>query len=142
MTLACRDRRLAVALVVVHAVVSGVHGLAHVELPVALAAWQEGFVLLVPTLVPFVALVLLYRGREGAGAALLTVSMAGAFLFGTYFHYLVPNPDHVTSIPAGPWHVHFVWTAAAIALSEIAGAVLGAWLCVRRDVQISATTVA
>lgn len=142
MTLARRDRRLAVALVIVHAVVSGVHGLAHAELPVALAAWQEAFVLLVPTLAPFAALVLLYRDPERAGAALLTVSMVGAFVFGTYFHYLVPNPDHVASIPAGPWHVHFVWTAAAIALSEFAGAVLGAWLWVRGGVRGSGAAAA
>jgi hypothetical protein len=141
-TLTRRDRRLAVVLVVVHALVSGVHGVAHAEIPVPLAAWQQGFVLVVPTLAPFAALALLYRGRERVGAALLAVSMAAAFLFGTYFHYLVPNPDNVASIPAGPWHLHFTWTAAAIALTEFGGAALGAWLWVRDDVRGSAATPA
>jgi hypothetical protein len=141
-TLARRDRRLAALLVVVHAVVSGIHGVAHAELPVALAAWQEAFVLLVPTLAPFAGLALLYRGRERAGAALLAASMAAALLFGLTFHYLVPNPDNVASIPAGPWHLHFTWTAAAIALTEFGGAALGAWLWVRDGVRDSTATPA
>jgi hypothetical protein len=141
-TLARRDRRLAALLVVVHAVVSGIHGVAHAELPVALAAWQEAFVLLVPTLAPFAGLALLYRGRERAGAALLAASMAAALLFGLTFHYLVPNPDNVASIPAGPWHPHFTWTAAAIALTEFGGAALGAWLWVRDGVRDSTATPA
>ena len=142
MTLTRRERRLAALLVVLHAVVSGVHGVAHAEIPVALAAWQQGFVLVVPTLAPFVALALLYRGHELVGAALLTLSMAGAFLFGLYFHYLVPNPDNVASIPAGPLHLHFTWTAAAIAVTEFGGAALGAWLWVRDGVRDSAAAVA
>jgi len=141
-TLARRDRRLAALLVVVHAVVSGIHGIAHAELPVALAAWQEAFVLLVPTLAPFAGLALLYRGHEQAGAALLAASMAAALLFGLTFHYLVPNPDNVASIPAGPWHLHFTWTAAAIALTEFGGAALGAWLWVRDGVRDSTATPA
>lgn len=142
MTLRSRDRRIAVALVVVHALVSGVHGVTHAELPVALAAWQEAFVLVVPTLASFAALVLLYRGPERVGVALLTLSMVAAFLFGLYFHYLVPNPDNVASIPAGPWHLHFTWTAAAIALTEFGGAALGGWLWVPDGVRDAGAVVA
>lgn len=142
MTLTRRDRRLAALLVIVHALVSGIHGVAHAELPVALAAWQEAFVLIVATLAPLAALVLLYRGRERAGVALLTTSMAAALLFGLTVHYLVPNLDNVASIPAGPWHLHFAWTAAAIALTELGGAAIGAWLWVRDGVRDSAATPA
>jgi hypothetical protein len=141
-TLTRRDRRLAALLVVVHALVSGIHGVAHAGLPVALTAWQEAFVLVVPTLAPFAALVLLYRGHERVGAALLAASMAAALLFGLTFHYLVPNPDNVASIPAGPWHLHFTWTAAAIAVSELLGTALGGWLWVRDGVRGSAATAA
>jgi hypothetical protein len=68
--------------------------------------------------------------------------MAAALLFGLTFHYLVPNPDNVASIPAGPWHLHFTWTAAAIALTEFGGAALGAWLWVRDGVRDSTATPA
>ena len=142
MTLEPRDRRLAALLVIAHAVVSGIHGVAHAGLPVALAAWQQAFVLLVPTLAPFVALYALYRRPERAGVALLAGSMVGAFLFGLYFHYLVPNPDNVASIPAGPWHLHFTWTAAAIALTEFGGAALGGWLWVRGKARDPTATAA
>lgn len=131
--LSVRERRLVAAVVVVHALVSGVHGVAHAELPVALAAWQQWFVLFVPTLAPFAALYALYRGRERVGVALLTLSMAAAFLFGVAFHYVLVNPDNVASIPAGAWAVHFEWTAAAIALTELGGTALGAWLWWRAE---------
>lgn len=131
MTLARRERWLLVALVVGHAAVSAVHGVAHAELPVVLAAWQQAFVALVPALAPVVALALVWRGRERAGLALLTLSMAAALLFGLAFHYLLENPDNVAVIPAGAWHGHFTWTAATIAASELAGTALGAWLWLR-----------
>lgn len=136
MRLARRDWWLLVALVVGHATVSLVHGVAHAELPVPLLAWQQGFVALVPSLAPVVALALVWRGHERAGLALFTVSMAAALLFGVVFHYLVENPDNVAAIPAGAWHGHFEWTAAAIAVSELLGTALGAWLWLQGDTRV------
>jgi hypothetical protein len=141
-TLTYLERRLAVALVVGHALVSGVHGLAHAGIPVTLAAWQQGFVVLVPTLAPLAALALLYRGYERLGVGVLTLSMAAAFLFGVSFRYLLSNPDNVASIPTGSWHLPFTWTAAAIALTEFGGAALGAWLWIRDGVRDPAATPA
>lgn len=142
MTVSRREWWLLVALVVVHAVVSGGHGLAHLELPVRLAAWQQLFVLLVPMLAPFVALYAVRRGHERVGATLLTLSMAAALLFGLTFHYLLPNPDNVAAVPAGFWGTQFSWTAAAIAGTELAGAVAGAWLWFRVRGQPPAGTAA
>ena len=122
-----RDRWLAAAVVAVHAVVSLGHGLAHLAVPVDLTTAQDAFVVLVVALAPILALALLWRGRERAGAGLLSASMAAAFLFGVYFHYLVPNPDNVASV-AGVWSLHFEGTAALVAITEIAGTAVGAWL--------------
>ena len=122
-----RDRWLAAGVVAVHAVVSIGHGVVHLAVPVDLTAAQELFVVLVIALGPIVALVLLWRDRERAGAGLLATSMAAALLFGVYFHYLVPNPDHVTAV-VGAWSLHFEGTAALVAVTELAGTVVGAWL--------------
>lgn len=122
-----RDRWLAAAVVAVHAVVSIGHGIAHQAVPVDLTAAQDVFVVLVIALAPVAALVLLWRGRERAGAGLLATSMAAALLFGVYFHYAVPNPDNVAAV-AGPWSLPFEGTAALVAVTELAGTVVGAWL--------------
>ena len=122
-----RDRWLAAGVVAVHAFVSIGHGLAHLAVPVDLTAAQDAFVALVIALAPVVALVLLLRGHERWGAGLLGVSMAAAFAFGVYFHYLVPNPDNVAAV-TGPWSPHFGGTAALAAVTELAGAVVGTWL--------------
>lgn len=121
------DRWIAAGVVTVHAVVSLAHGWVHVAAPVDLTAAQWVFVILVITLAPLLALSLLWRRREEAGSALLAVSMAAAFAFGVYQHYLVPNPDNVASV-VGPWSATFGWTAALVAVSELAGTAVGVWL--------------
>lgn len=137
MTVSRREWWLLVGLILAHALVSGLHGLAHAALPVPLAAWQQLFVLLVPTLAPFVALYTLRRGHERAGAALLALSMAAALFFGLSFHYLLPNPDNVAAVPARFWGTGFTLTAAAIAVSELAGAAVGVRLWLRARAQPS-----
>lgn len=121
------ERWLAAGVVVAHAVVSIGHGLAHLAVPVDLTAAQEAFVVLVIALAPVVALALIWRGQERAGAGLLTVSMAAAFAFGVYHHYLVPNPDNVAAV-TGAWSFPFAATAALVAFTEFAGAAVGTWL--------------
>lgn len=121
------DRWTVAGVVAVHALVSIGHGLAHLAVPVDLTTAQEAFVVLVIALAPVVALALLWRGRDRAGAGLLSVSMAAALVFGVYFHYLVPNPDNVASA-TGAWSLHFEGTAALVVIAELAGTVAGAWL--------------
>ena len=122
-----RDRWLAAGIVAVHAVVSFGHGAAHLAVPVDLTAAQEAFVVLVVALAPVVALALLWRGRERAGATFLAASMGAALLFGVYYHYLVPNADNVASV-TGAWALQFGGTAALVAVTEFAGTAVGAWL--------------
>ncbi|WP_158055925.1 hypothetical protein [Halorussus halophilus] len=123
-----RGLKLATAAVALHTVANVSHGVPHAEIPVRLATWQTAFVYAVALGLPLFALGLLGLGRDSWGILLLTGSMAASFLFGLYFHFLVANPDHVHSIPAGPWQWPFRATAVLVALTDALGVVTGVWL--------------
>jgi hypothetical protein len=112
--------------VVVHAVVSALHGWAHLRLRVALSPFQAAFVAVVITAGPIVAAALLWTDRRVVGAWLLLVTMAASLAFGVYYHYIAISSDHVAHLPAGSWRGAFRWTAALLIPSELAGALVGA----------------
>lgn len=120
-----RNLTVAALVVVLHLVANAAHGLPHAEAPVPLAAWQWAFVYVVVLLAPVVALGVLWRGRPRAGAGLLAASMTASLVFGLYFHFGVPNPDHVDAVRAGPWRGTFRATAVLIALMDAIGAFVG-----------------
>ena len=127
-----RELSTAAAAVGLHTVANVAHGVPHAEVPVALARWQTAFVYLVVLAAPVVALGLLWRGRFRAGATLLAASMAASLAFGLFFHFVVPNPDHVDAVPTGPWRGPFRATAVLVALSDAVGVAVGVWLLADR----------
>lgn len=123
-----RGLKLATVVVALHTVANVAHGVPHAEIPVTLATWQTAFVYAVVLGVPLFALGLLGLGRDSPGIVLLTGSLAASFLFGLYFHFLVSNPDHVHSVPAGPWQTTFQLTAVLILITDGLGVPAGMWL--------------
>ena len=115
--------------VLTHLGVNLLHGRAHTELQVGLSSFQLFFVVGVILLGPLLAMALLWTQRQRFGLMLLSVSMAGACLFGLYYHFVLPSPDHVAHVPAGLWGEVFRITAVLLALSEALGFILGVmWL--------------
>lgn len=127
-----KARFYALALILVHAGVALLHGVAHVMLDVPLSAAQHLFVWLVVVLAPLVAGGLLWRGFQRGGGGLLTVSMTGALLFGLYHHFMVPGSDHLGGIPDNDWGILFVFSAELLALSEGLGVLAGLWCLGKR----------
>ncbi|MBR8840020.1 MAG: hypothetical protein DSM106950_39985 [Stigonema ocellatum SAG 48.90 = DSM 106950] len=103
---------------VVHAIANGLHGLAHIEIPVALSALQSSFVALVIFLTPIIAAVLLWTQFYRVGTWLLFGSLAGSLLFGFYNHFIVVSPDHVSQVPFKDWGMLFQVTAILILLVD------------------------
>jgi len=118
-------RSLSTIAVLAHLLVSLVHGYAHTELGVGLSAWQNWYVVVVITLVPLVALALVWMRQERIGFALLVISMAGSLIFGGYFHYIGISPDHVSHLPPGDAQGTFRVTAVLLLATEMFGAVVG-----------------
>ena len=114
----------ALALVLIHLVVSTLHGLVHQAAIVNLTTFGYVYVTIVITLGPLVAAGFLVTRRQKTGGLLLALSMFGSFIFGVWYHFLSNTTDNVTQVH-GPWHSTFLWTAIALAVIELAGAVVG-----------------
>jgi len=71
-------------IVVMHAIVHGLHGLAHKELPVPLSLLQALFVGVVVILAPIIAAGLLWTPFYRIGSWLLLSSIAGSLLSEIY----------------------------------------------------------
>jgi hypothetical protein len=121
---------LVVAVVAAHVVVTLVHGAAHTALGIPMSPAANVFVVLVIGLGPLAGLAVLLGGRRSAGAAILGLAMAAAFLFGAWNHFVVVGPDHVGHVAPGPWRATFRVTAALLALIEAGGAALGVRLLI------------
>ena len=114
----------ALALVLIHLIVSTLHGWVHQAAIVKLNTFGYIYVTVVITLGPLVAAGFLVTRKQKTGALLLALSMFGSFIFGFWYHFLSQTNDNVTQVH-GPWHSTFLWTAMALAVIELAGTVVG-----------------
>ena len=116
--------RLGILVVIVHAIVTIPHSIAHTNLNIAMDTWQNIYIFLVILIVPIVATVLIWK-RRPSGFMLLTISMIGSLLFGVYYHFIAIGSDNVFTLPASSWAFTFKLTAWLSAITELAGAVVG-----------------
>ena len=113
--------------VLLHALISVGHAVAHRELGIAISGWQTSFVAMVIGLGPIAAATLLWTSRSRLGAWVLAGSMTGSLLFGTYYHYIAISPDHVGHLPPSDGQALFRWTALLLAISELIGLAVSLW---------------
>lgn len=119
--------RYGTIIVVIHAIVVALHGLAHEKIPVPLSLLQSLFVGFIIVLAPLSALILLWTPFQQVGSWLLLSSMAGANLFGVYYHFIVLSPDHISQIPFAGFGILFHITAILLFLIEGLGCAIGGW---------------
>jgi hypothetical protein len=118
----------AIGLILTHLGVSVLHGFAHSQLGIGLSAAQEVFVVGVTTATPLMAGYLLWKSKLRAGGALLAASMAGALIFGVYYHFIAPGPDNVaypSPLNYGAADELFEVTAIGVAMLEFIGTISG-----------------
>ncbi|OUL25496.1 hypothetical protein BV372_27890 [Nostoc sp. T09] len=114
-------------IVLLHAVIVALHGLAHDKIPVHLSSLQSLFVGSTIVVAPIAAMILLWTPFQQTGSWLLLSSMAGAMLFGLYHHFIASGTDRIYQIPFAGWGVLFDITAIFLFLTEGLGCVIGAW---------------
>lgn len=119
--------RYGTVIVVMHLLTNGLHGLAHVEIPVALSLLQSSFVAIVIFLIPILAAILLWTPFYRTGSWLLLSSIAGSLLFGIYNHFLVISSDHVSQVSFAGWGLLFQITAYSILIVDGLGCWIGVW---------------
>jgi hypothetical protein len=127
------------AIVVIHAIANGLHGLAHVEIPVALSLLQSLFVGIVIFPIPIIAAILLWTKFYRIGSWLLFSSLAGSLLFGIYNHFIAISPDHVSQVSFADWGLLFQITAILIVIVDGLGAGIGLWAL--RSIQLKTQEV-
>ena len=110
------------AAVLVHLVVSVVHGAAHSEAHVPLSRAANVFVFGVIVAGPLVGLALAVLS-ERIGSWVIAITMAGALVFGWANHFLLAGPDRVWQV-AERWRPMFTVTAALLAAIEGLASVL------------------
>ncbi len=117
-----------------HLILNLVHAWPHDVLHIEISPLQMLFVVGVILIGSCLGMILLWTRFHYAGLWLFTLSMAGTFVFGGYYHFVVPSPDHVAYVPAGSWGDLFRATAVLLALVEGVSAAVGfRWLQAKAD---------
>jgi hypothetical protein len=129
----------ALGLILIHFIISILHGRAHDGAMVILNTFGYVYVIVVITLAPLLAAALLFTRKQRTGALLLALSMCGSFIFGVWYHFLSATNDNVTQV-LGAWHATFLWTAIALAIIELSGTLVGLWIYRSSSVRRSAFT--
>lgn len=119
--------RYGIAILVIHAVVSIIHKVAHLNLAIDLSTRQDIGVLIIFVLAPIVVLALLLTNRLRSGFLLLLLTMAASFAFGGMNHFVWITEDHVFHAPQGELRWLFQATAYLMALLEVVGMAVGLW---------------
>lgn len=120
-----RTVRLAIVIIVLHALLAILHGVLHTRIPVALSSLQLVFVAAVVLLAPLAAAVLLWRQEYRIGGSVLLVAMGASFVFGVYHHFVHDGPDHIAHIARTTAGMLFIVTAVLLAITEAIGTWIG-----------------
>jgi hypothetical protein len=118
-----KQRFTLAAIVMLHLIVSVVHGSAHTGAMVEQGPAATSFIVVVILAGPLVGLVWLWMNPR-IGAPVIAVTMAASLLFGVINHFIIPGADRVDHV-AMAWRGLFGSTAVFLAMTEAAGAALG-----------------
>ena len=116
-----------IAIVMMHEIANGLHGLAHIKIPIPLSLLQSSFVVVVIFLAPMIAAILLWTRFYRTGIWLLLSAMVGSILFSIYIHLIAISPAHISQVSWESWGLLFYVTAILILVIDG----LGCWLCGR-----------
>ena len=114
-------RQWLTATIVVHLVISIVHGMAHNQAEVPLSPAANLFVIVVIIVGPLAGLALMWMATR-AGSWIAALAMAGSLVFGVVNHFVI----------AGQSQTLFGTTAVLLALTEALGFVLAVRLAQKR----------
>jgi hypothetical protein len=119
---------LATAVVVLSTALNLLHTASHAGQHVmSLPAWQLAYIALVIYAAPVVAATLFWSRFRLIATWLLFASMAGSFVFGLVFHFIVPGVDNVFTLEPGAWRITFLVTAVLLSLVQVIGILTGLW---------------
>jgi hypothetical protein len=107
------------AIVVVHLLISVLHGTAHTGASVPMSLPANLFVFVVILAGPLIGVIISVWAKP-FGGVVVALTMAASLIFGAVNHFIIDSPDHITHI-AAPWSRLFATTAALLAITELLG---------------------
>jgi hypothetical protein len=111
-------RNAGTLIVLVHLAVVLVHGSGHTHLGIGTNLWQTVFIAIVILAAPLIAMILLWTRMQRAGVLLLAIAMAGALVFGLYYHFVAPGTDNALEVGHSAWGTVFLATSVLLAIVE------------------------
>jgi amino acid permease len=104
------------------------HASGHAHLGIGTNAWQEAFIAIVIFAAPVLAMILLWTRAQKTGVLMLGSAMAGAFVFGLYYHFVATGADNALGLWPGGWSTAFLVTSVLLAAIEAFGAAWSFWV--------------
>lgn len=111
-----------------HLLLTILHALVHVAIPIIPNGWIAAFATVSLYLLPVAGAILFVSGHRGLGAAVLFTAGIGSFVFEGTFHFIISNPDHVAQV--ANHHVSFDLTAMLTTMGNLL-LLVAAWFAVR-----------
>lgn len=121
-------RKLVLAAVSSHLLLSVLHGVVHATIPVIPTGWTAAVATVAIYLLPVAGVSLVVRGYPRVGSAVLLTAGIASFVFEGALHFLLDNPDHVAQVTAH--HAPFAVTAILTTVGDLL-LVVAAWVAVR-----------
>jgi hypothetical protein len=121
--------RAAWVVVALHALVSIVHSVTHVQLSITPALSDALFIVVVILALPIVSVLLLRRSSRAAW--LLSASLGASFIYGALSHFVLAGPDNAFALGGSGWATSFLATTIGLAILEVLGFGVGLILTAR-----------
>jgi hypothetical protein len=101
-----------------HLAINNIHGIMHVLNKVNLNIYQFLFVAIDIMILPLIGLNTFNKNRI-IGNLICLLSIFGSGIFGTYFHFILISPDHISQVPlTNIWGYLFHITAYLISIID------------------------
>lgn len=123
-----RRRTLLAGAISIHLSVLSLHGLVHVLLPVHVHAWQYGSAVVTGLVGPIIGAALHVRRKTTLGLSVIALSGVAALTFEALYHFVIVNPDHVTTVTNG--RALFATTAALSTAGDGVLIVCSLWILI------------
>lgn len=101
-----------------HLFINNIHGVMHIPNKVGLNIYQLLFVTIDIMILPLIGLYISKKNKD-IGNLICILSILGSGIFGTYFHFVLISPDHISQVPlTNIWGYLFHITAYLISLID------------------------
>ena len=117
--MAMKRRNLILLAVATHLLLTTIHGLIHLAIPIFLSGWIIAFSIGSLYILPLIGAGLVVTNYPRIGGTVLITAGIITLVFEGIFHFLLPNPDHIAHVSD-----HRVWFGTTGTLTTLGNLLL------------------